>query len=267
MTTPTPEQVRAVLERHVELWHAGDKDAWLESWRTLVTGDVSLQDPVGSAPKVGFDLALAGEWDRTRDDWKLDVQDLVVCGNEGALIVHNDGVVDGVATELDTVEIYRFGDHGSLDARIYWELPGLEPERDEPPVRSADEMRAFFLHAHELWNAHDRDAWIAHWRTVVPGDDYTMEDPVGSPMKRGFDACRVGAWEFWNSAVQLSARNIIVCGNDVAMVVDNTVATDGAASTTTSIETYAFGAPGSMLERNYWEVAEGTEDLVAQYHR
>jgi len=266
MSEPNAAQVRDVLERHVELWNAGDKAAWLANWRTLVTGDVTLEDPVGSPAKRGFDVALEGEWDRTRDDWKLSVQELIACGNEGALFVRNDGGIDGVPTELDTVEIYRFGDDGSLGARIYWELPGAEPERDEPPVSSADDLRAFFTRGHELWNAHDHESWIEHWRSRVPGD-YTMEDPVGTTPKRGFDACRNGAWAFWNAAVQLSARTIIVCGNDVALVVDNTSTIDGTTMTTPSIETYAFGADGSIHERTYWEIAEEAKEWVAQYHQ
>jgi hypothetical protein len=267
MGTPTADEIRAVLERHVELWNAGDKEAWLANWRTLVTADdVTLQDPVGTAPKRGFDAALSGEWDRTRDDWKLDVQELITCGNEVALFVQNDGIVEGVAIALDTVEIYRFGDAGSLDARIYWELPGAEPERDEPLVRSSDEMRQLFARGHELWNAHDFEPWIAHWRTVIAGDDYTMEDPVGAPPKHGFEACRNGAWAFWNAAVQLSARKIIVCGNDVALVVDNTSSIDGTTMTTPSIETYAFDPDGSIHERTYWEIAEDAKEWVAQYH-
>lgn len=265
--TTAAEQIRALLERHVELWNAGDKDAWLANWRTLVTGDVTLEDPVGSPVKRGFDVALEGEWDRTRDDWKLSVQELITCGDEGALFVRNDGTVDGVATELDTVEIYRFGDDGSLDVRIYWEFPEAAPEREEPLVMSADALRAFFARGHELWNARDFDAWIAHWRTVITGDDYAMEDPVGGPTKRGFEACRVGAWKFWNAAVQLSARKVIVCGNDVALVVDNTSTIDGTTMTTPSIETYAFDADGSIHERTYWEIAEEAQDWVAQYHQ
>jgi hypothetical protein len=267
MATPTAQQVRAVLERHIELWSAGDKDAWVANWRTLVTGDdVTLQDPVGTPPKRGFDLALVGEWDRTRDDWKLTAQELIACGSEGALVARNEGTVDGVPIELDTVEIYRFGADGSLDARIYWEFPGAAPERDEPPVMSADDMRSFFARGHELWNGHDVDPWIAHWAAVVTGG-YTMEDPVGTLPKRGFDACRKGAWEFWNATVQLSARTIIVCGNYVALVVDNASTIDGTTMTTPSIETYAFGADGSLHERTYWEIAEAAKDWVAQYHQ
>jgi len=264
MGTPTPAQIREVLERHVELWHAGDRDAWLANWRTLVTRDVTLEDPVGASPKRGFDEALAGEWDRTRDDWKLDVQELIVCGSEGALFVRNGGVVDGAPVVLDTVEIYRF-DEGSLRARIYWELPAAAPERDVVPVMSADEMRAFFARGHSLWNAHDRGTWLAHWAAVV-SDDYTLEDPVGTPPKHGFAACREGAWDLFNPVVQVSARTSIVCGNDVALVVDNVTTVDGAITTATSIETYSFGTDRSMLERNYWEIAEGTEELMAQYY-
>jgi hypothetical protein len=244
-----------------------------------VTGDVTLEDPVGTPVKHGFDLAFSEPWEQAPNaDWKRTLEHAVVCSSEIALSIRNDGVVAGAPAVIETVEVYRFGDDGSLLSRIYWEIPtGSEygewttetGEVSADPVASLvmtpDEMRTFFTRGHELWNAHDVDAWIAHWGAVV-SDDYTMEDPVGTAPKHGFEACRVGPWYLFNSVVQLQVRKMMVCGNDVALVVDNTTTIDGVTSTATSIETYAFGAYGSMHERNYWAVQEGAEALMAQYY-
>ena len=40
----------------------------------------------------------------------------------------------------------------------------------------------------ELWNSGDKEAWVANWKKVAPGD-LVMVDPVGTPPKHGFDGC------------------------------------------------------------------------------
>ncbi|HIF96752.1 MAG TPA: hypothetical protein EYQ54_06965, partial [Myxococcales bacterium] len=42
----------------------------------------------------------------------------------------------------------------------------------------------------KLWNSGDKDAWIANWRAVGPGE-FRMLDPVGTPQKVGFQLCCV----------------------------------------------------------------------------
>jgi hypothetical protein len=44
MSAPTAEEIRAAVERHVELWNAGDKDAWLAHWKRVVPGEVTMED-------------------------------------------------------------------------------------------------------------------------------------------------------------------------------------------------------------------------------
>ena len=40
----------------------------------------------------------------------------------------------------------------------------------------------------ELWNAGEKDAWIANWKSVCHGD-FKMFDPVGTPPKFDFEGC------------------------------------------------------------------------------
>ena len=57
MTIPTR---RACLEhgaKHCPLWNAGDLEAWVGSWRTIATGALNMNDPVGTELKHGPDAA------------------------------------------------------------------------------------------------------------------------------------------------------------------------------------------------------------------
>jgi hypothetical protein len=38
MPVPSHDQMRNMIDRHVENWNAGDKDAWLAGLREVVTG-------------------------------------------------------------------------------------------------------------------------------------------------------------------------------------------------------------------------------------
>jgi len=122
MTVPSADEIRGLIQRHVELWNAGDKDAWLAHWQSVVTGEVSMEDPVGTPVKRGWDV-MGEVWDASPNaDWKLSVERLYVCANTGAAVIRNAGSVAGTPTVIESIEIYAFADDGSLHTQTYWEL-------------------------------------------------------------------------------------------------------------------------------------------------
>src|ERR1700742_2862196 len=115
------EEIRAAIGRHVELWNAGDKEAWLAHWKRVVPGEVVMEDPVGTPAKRGWDFQ--GEaWDRANAEWKLSIGLLYVSGSTGAAVIRNAGSVNGEATVVESIEIYAFGDDGSLRISTFWPL-------------------------------------------------------------------------------------------------------------------------------------------------
>ena len=56
------------------------------------------------------------------------------------------------------------------------------------PVPSRKELLNWAANYVALWNAGDKEAWIANWKKVAPGD-FRMLDPVGTPEKSGFQEC------------------------------------------------------------------------------
>jgi hypothetical protein len=124
MPTPSSETIRGALEGHVELWNAGDKEAWLQNWRTAAPGELtSFEDPVGTPPKRGWET-LSTAWDESpAADWTLRLQKLIVCGNQAAAFIRNDGKVKGKPVIVESIEIYSFGEDGSLAVKTYWDIP------------------------------------------------------------------------------------------------------------------------------------------------
>ena len=211
-------------------------------------GDVSMYDPVGTPPKPGRP-AFEAPWDTMNAPWALSIEHLVVNGTEAAVLMRNVGEVGGTGVVLPSIEIWRFGDDGSLHARFSFETPAAD---DAERVRR-DEIRTIMERAHELWNAHDRDAWLEVWREAVPGD-MTLDDRATGEVRHGFDECRVETWEIHNATTRFATRFLVVCGNEAAMAVDNVIDLGPQSVTVTSIETYEFGDDASLYERNWYDL-------------
>jgi hypothetical protein len=48
----------------------------------------------------------------------------------------------------------------------------------------------------ELWNAGNKEEWVASWRTICPGE-VRMFDPVGTEEKYGFEAATSEAFDIF----------------------------------------------------------------------
>jgi hypothetical protein len=121
MSAPAAEEIRAAVERHVELWNAGDKEAWLAHWKRLVPGEVTMEDPVGTPLKRGWDVQSQA-WDLANTDWKLSIGLLYACGSTAAAVIRNSGTVNGEATTVESIEIYEFRHDGSAHTSTFWPL-------------------------------------------------------------------------------------------------------------------------------------------------
>ena len=64
MGVPSRAARLAHAGQYCELWNAGRKDDWVASWRTIVQGEVTMFDPVGTRPKHGFDEAMSEAFDK-----------------------------------------------------------------------------------------------------------------------------------------------------------------------------------------------------------
>ena len=107
----------------------------------------------------------------------------------------------------------------------------------------------------ETWNAGDREAWIANWRGVAPGD-FRMLDPVGTPEKLGFEQCCLESWDLFQARVQFNipSGQLFVCDNEVAWLLENHFEGPDGPQVQCSIETYRFGDAGSVTIRTYYRV-------------
>lgn len=116
-----------------------------------------------------------------------------------------------------------------------------------------------------LWNAGDREGWARNWRAVAPGE-FTMLDPVGTPMKHGFQHCALDSWDLFQPNVRFRVHpgSLFICGNEVAWLLENHFTSGGRDQIGLSIETYRFEDNGDVTIRTYYKVPRHSEAEIGQ---
>jgi ketosteroid isomerase-like protein len=108
-------------------WNARDKAGWLEHWRTLAPGEPTIEDPVGTPVKRGWD-AVAELWDRTGPNHPtVAVEQLIGGGREVAVVARNEGAYRGEPLRIDSIDVFRVNDDGTSSVRSFWAIPDHIP--------------------------------------------------------------------------------------------------------------------------------------------
>ena len=130
MAYPDKKALLHWATQYPQLWNAGDKQAWIDNWRTVATGEFRMLDPVGTPEKNGFKSCCADSWDlfQPRVRFRIQPGTLFVCGNEVAWCLENhfDGP-EGPQVQY-SLETYIFGDNGSVNIRTYYRVPTHKDE-------------------------------------------------------------------------------------------------------------------------------------------
>lgn len=117
---PTRDQVRAAVENHCRHWNARDREAW----SALFADDVTFDDPVGVPTKHGRQ-AVHDTWERSltaERSWRLVPTRIVVCADEAAVLMRNEGDLGGEQVVVESMEIWKVGPDGLVRAiRAYFE--------------------------------------------------------------------------------------------------------------------------------------------------
>lgn len=115
----------------------------------------------------------------------------------------------------------------------------------------------------DLWNAGDKQAWIANWRSVGTGE-FRMLDPVGTPEKQGFKSCCEDSWDLFQERVRFKIQpgTLFVCENEVAWCLENHFEGPDGPDVQFSLETYQFTEDGSVNIRTYYRVPAHNDESL-----
>jgi steroid delta-isomerase len=123
---PTPEEVRAVVERYVDAQRRNDRQAFLSVFHP----DALMIDPVGAPPHQGVD-AIAALFDGPRQEaGELAFPDhtVIVCGDEAALVMTVEARTAAGGISFDVVDTIVVGDDARIvQLRAFWDLSTAKP--------------------------------------------------------------------------------------------------------------------------------------------
>ena len=124
MAIPSRKELLNWANNYVKFWNAGDREAWIDNWRSVAPGEFRMLDRVGTPEKFGFQ-ELLDAWDLFQpiDKFRFVENSLFVCGNEVAWFLENHITRDGETYIGYSIETYRFEEDGSVAIRTYYDVP------------------------------------------------------------------------------------------------------------------------------------------------
>jgi hypothetical protein len=133
MNIPTREARMAHAAKHCELWNAGKKQEWIDSWRSIVKTDtVIMFDPVGTEEKQGFDHFTNYAYDLFQSILKMHMLTVKVNGNEMAWVIESHFQPGEDLIKAISIETFQWCNDGSFLIKTYYDMPDSVGAKDDP---------------------------------------------------------------------------------------------------------------------------------------
>lgn len=126
---PTPEQVRAAVDAYVDAYRQDS----LEDLLATFAPDAVWHDPVGAPPHEGHE-GITAFWDQIHtmaERIVLEPKDVVVCGNEAAMVFTINAHVGDGGMVFDAIDTFVVGDDAKITLlKAYWDMGRAQPMAD-----------------------------------------------------------------------------------------------------------------------------------------
>ena len=125
---PSASVVRETIEKYLEGWRTGDREAWL----SLFAEKAVLIDPVGAPANEGKE-AIGVFWDRVHQlpmVFDPQIERIVVCGTEAmALFRMESRAAEGTGgMSVDIVDTFEVNEDGHItQLKAYWDNKCMRP--------------------------------------------------------------------------------------------------------------------------------------------
>tara|TARA_R110001583_G_scaffold165275_1_gene317778 strand:+ start:17885 stop:18298 length:414 start_codon:yes stop_codon:yes gene_type:complete len=107
------------IHTQISCWNRNDKDGFLAAYREAAPGGLSIEY-VGRPAADGW-AVLEGMWEQQNAKIEIEEVTMIVNANEAAC--HNRNKVKGASMAIETIEVYRFGEDGTLSVRYFIRHP------------------------------------------------------------------------------------------------------------------------------------------------
>lgn len=111
-----PDQIRSTVEQYMALFTANDRDGWLALW----ADDATMEDPVGSEPRVGKEAigAFFDQGQTQADSVELRPDGpVIVLGHEAAFRFEVRPTLGGTAFVLPAIDVMTFDEAGLITSQ------------------------------------------------------------------------------------------------------------------------------------------------------
>ena len=115
----SPEQIEHFMSGQVRCWNNHDKAGLLALYREAAPDLLDIEY-VGRAQQVDGWLVIEEMFDKHNHQFRLEVVNTVINGNEAA--VHHRNCIVGSNQVIESIETYRFGP-GTLHVRYFLQPP------------------------------------------------------------------------------------------------------------------------------------------------
>ncbi len=124
---PTPDQIRATIDRYTECMSANDKQGWLD----LFAPDATVEDPVGTDVRRGVDQ-ISEFWDivhqLSESILLVRTGPVRVAGAEAAFPMQAVNDLGGTKMAVDIIDVMTFDDDGRITTmRAFWDAAEMHP--------------------------------------------------------------------------------------------------------------------------------------------
>lgn len=111
--------IELFIHTQIACWNRSDKDGFLAAYREVAPGGLSIEY-VGRPPADGW-VVLDGMW--AQQNAKIEIEEVTMIVNANEAACHNRNRVKGTDMAIETIEVYRFGDDGTLSVRYFIRQP------------------------------------------------------------------------------------------------------------------------------------------------
>jgi steroid delta-isomerase len=123
---PSPEEIRAAMERYAELMCDSDADGIIE----LYAADATVEDPVGGQVIQGLEV-IRGFYAATSPNLKVEITGpICVAGKECAMPMLAELTINDQKSYIDVIDVMTFDDDGKITSmRAFWNPADMRATR------------------------------------------------------------------------------------------------------------------------------------------
>ncbi|MDG1904669.1 MAG: hypothetical protein P8I38_03500 [Arenicella sp.] len=115
MSALNTQQIEEFIHGQIACWNKGDRDGFFACYNKAAPGGLHIEY-VGKHSGDGLPI-LEGMWEQNQE--KIDIEEVALIHNGNEVACHNRNKVKGTDMAIDTIEIYSFGDDGSVAVRYF----------------------------------------------------------------------------------------------------------------------------------------------------